>query len=123
MRLGGPAGATYVPITEAEWRAGIAAVDGLRVAAAGAVTTNARTGEVIQLWHERETPRLDAEVALDDGVWKPLLRWHASGHATVPVDFDPGDPDEPETRALLALAGHLGATVIDPRDPQASPTG
>ncbi len=112
IRLGGASGHAFEPLEPSEWCAAVEATAGVRLAAAGAATPNPRTGEVVRLWaHDRD--RVDAEVELADGSWRPVFRWHASGWVGVHVDFDVSDGAAPETAATFDLAAALSARVVD----------
>jgi hypothetical protein len=96
------------PITLEDWKAAIAATEGVRLFAAEAhAITNPVTGETIRI-RAREG---DAEVFFPDlGEWRPAFRW-GDGSAAFAARFEPGDRTHPVWVAAVALASHLGAVI------------
>jgi hypothetical protein len=100
-RPGGDADAEPIPIPLEEWRAVVAASEGVRLFAGKAhLTTNPMTGEVIKV----STNEGDAEVFFPcDGRWYPVFHWY-EGSAAFNARLEPGDASQPAWAAAVSLA-------------------
>jgi hypothetical protein len=96
------------PIALSEWRAAVAATEGVRLFAAATQTiTNPKTGEVVNIG-AREG---DTEVLFPGtGEWHSVFRWRGKS-AAFTARFDPTETSHPAWRAAVALATHLGAVI------------
>jgi hypothetical protein len=99
-----------IPIPLEEWRAAIAATEGVRLVTAAAHTwTNPASGQVLSVPAQDG----DAEVFFPaDGQWRSVFRWSSDGGAaSSSARFDPGDLAHPVWIAAVALASRVGGAI------------
>lgn len=96
------------PIPLEEWRAAVAATEGVRLFSGKAhIATLPTKGQVVKV----SANEGDAEVFFpSDGQWYPVFRWF-EGSASFAARLEPGDASHPVWAVAASLATHLGAAI------------